>query len=295
MPAFKVIVNPVAGKGAGLRQAERIRASLKANGLDFDLVHTQDMVANVPRLLGMFVLRGDATERNNLPHRPVFPEPVWAALFLAGVGVGLARFDDVRHSFVLVWLLAMLSPSLVTTEAPNFVRTLGALPAVMVLLASGADRVWRYVRYRRPARLAALAVVLALVALFNACLTAYDYFLRWPRSPDVSFVWQWDLADVAAWLDGEPEVTDVAIGGLSTASMDAPSLDVMMRRSDVVARWCDFGSPLGAGGGVLVPATGGMLAVPAVVPVSGAVVTYLENEFGALSAAYSRFAVFHAL
>jgi diacylglycerol kinase (ATP) len=41
MPAFKVIVNPVAGKGAGLRQTERIRASLQANGLEFDLVHTQ--------------------------------------------------------------------------------------------------------------------------------------------------------------------------------------------------------------------------------------------------------------
>lgn len=40
MPAQRVIVNPVAGKGAGERQTERIRALLDANGLDYDLVRT---------------------------------------------------------------------------------------------------------------------------------------------------------------------------------------------------------------------------------------------------------------
>jgi diacylglycerol kinase (ATP) len=41
MPAMCVIVNPAAGKGAGLRQTERIRALLGEHALDFDLVHTQ--------------------------------------------------------------------------------------------------------------------------------------------------------------------------------------------------------------------------------------------------------------
>ena len=41
MPAFKIIVNPTAGKGNGLRQSEPIRTLLRSHGLDFDLVHTQ--------------------------------------------------------------------------------------------------------------------------------------------------------------------------------------------------------------------------------------------------------------
>jgi diacylglycerol kinase family enzyme len=41
MLAFCVIANPVAGKGAGLRQAEHVRDLLREGGLDFDLVDTQ--------------------------------------------------------------------------------------------------------------------------------------------------------------------------------------------------------------------------------------------------------------
>lgn len=41
MPAIKVIVNPAAGKGAGGRQAEEVRARLAANGIDGDLTLTE--------------------------------------------------------------------------------------------------------------------------------------------------------------------------------------------------------------------------------------------------------------
>lgn len=37
MAAFSVIVNPTAGKGAGLRQTDKVRDLLRAHGLDFDL------------------------------------------------------------------------------------------------------------------------------------------------------------------------------------------------------------------------------------------------------------------
>lgn len=41
MPAFQVIVNPVAGKGAGLAQTEPVRTLLKSHQLDFDLIRTE--------------------------------------------------------------------------------------------------------------------------------------------------------------------------------------------------------------------------------------------------------------
>ncbi|MCJ7551977.1 MAG: hypothetical protein MUQ30_20090 [Anaerolineae bacterium] len=207
------------------------------------------VLANVPRLVGMFTVRGDVTERNNLPNRPVFAEPVWALLFVLGVGVALWRLTEVRYGFLLAWLAVMMSPSLVTIEAPNFVRTLGTLPAVMILLAVGAELLWQLVQRRRPGLIGLPVAILAAAFVLNLGLTVRDYFIRWPQTPEVAFVWQGDLAEVAAWLDGAPEVTSVTVGGLSTSSMDVLSLDLLMRREDVGVRWCDPGSPLGAGGG----------------------------------------------
>jgi hypothetical protein len=86
----------------------------------------------------------------------------------------------------------------------------------------------------------------------------------------VAFVWQWDFVDVANWLDANPTVTDATVGGLSSGSMDGPSLDLLMRRQNVAVRWCDLGSPIGSAGGLLVPAQGGALLVPSVVPIADA-------------------------
>ncbi|MBN1249109.1 MAG: glycosyltransferase family 39 protein [Anaerolineae bacterium] len=226
------------------------------------------VLANVPRILGMFLGTGDATARNNLPGRPVFAEPLWALFFVIGLLVALGRFVDPRHGLLWVWLVAMVSPSLVTIEAPNFVRTLGTLPATMLLLGVGADFVWGWLR-RVKSWGPALSVLLLAASLGpNLILTVRDYFIRWPQSPEVAFVWQWDFAEIAAWLDAHPTVTDVTVGGLSNQSMDGPSLDLLMKREDAVVRWCDPGSPIGSAGAVLWPGAGGEILIPSFVPVN---------------------------
>ena len=251
------------------------------------------VLANIPRLAGMFTVRGDASERNNLPNRPVFAEPVWALLFVLGVGVALWRSTDVRYGFLLAWLAAMLSPSLVTIEAPNFVRTLGTLPVVMILLAVGAESLWHLVQRQRPGLAALPVAILAVAFLLNVGMTVRDYFVRWPQVPEVAFVWQGDLVAVAAWLDAAPAVTSVTVGGLSTSSMDASSLDLLMRREDVAVRWCDPGSPLGAGGGLVVPAEGGELVIPAVVPLSQDIADAIGTEYAAVPDERGAFVVYH--
>ena len=41
MSRYKIIVNPVAGRGAGERTISQIEQVLKGYGLDFDLVRTE--------------------------------------------------------------------------------------------------------------------------------------------------------------------------------------------------------------------------------------------------------------
>jgi len=250
------------------------------------------VLVNVPRLAGMFTVRGDATERNNFPNRPVFAEPVWAVFFVLGVGVALWRVADVRYGFMLAWLVVMLSPSLVTIEAPSFVRTLGTLPVVMILLAVGTESLWQLVQRSRPGLIALPVAILAVAFVSNVGLTVGDYFVRWTQVPEVAFAWQGDLVEVAAWLDADPEVTSATVGGLSTSSMDASSLDLLMRREDVTVRWCDPGSPLGAGGGLVVPAEGGKLVIPAVVPLNRDIAYAIGAEHDAVSEDRGAFVIY---
>ena len=232
---------------------------------------------NIAHVMGMFTVQGDASERNNFPKRPVFPEPIWGGLFYLGFLVAVTHFRDTRYCLLLVWLMVMLSPSTVTTEAPNFVRTLGALPVAMMLPGIGLEFLSRCVdKLGLPSALMGSGGMAVLLAV-NVWLTGYTYFVRWPQIPEVRFVWQSDLKDVAEWLDAHPEVTAGTIGGLSPTLMDDPSLDLLMRREDPVVRWCNPGGPLSSGGGVLFPAEGGRFLLPSVVPLDGYLSTYMTE------------------
>ena len=248
------------------------------------------VLENAARVLGMFGIRGDPIERNNYPGRPVFVEPVWVGLFCVGGCVALLQLRDARYAFTLLWLGVMLSPTLVTTDAPNFVRSLGALPAVMLLPGIGAA--WLMSRAQRRVTRLALIAALLLAFCWNVGLTTQDYFWRWAQIPEVGFVWQHDLLAVAAWLDAHLDVYNVAVGGLSNATMDAPSLDLLLHRNDLNARWADPGSPLGSGGAFVMSPEGGYFLVPSVVPLRRAVEEYLMFAERALVKRHPRFTEF---
>jgi hypothetical protein len=238
------------------------------------------VLANVPRVLGMFTVQGDATVRNNMPNRPVFPGPIWGGLFYLGVLVSLFRLRDERYALVLVWLGVMVTPSLVTIEAPNFVRTLGAMPAVMILPAVGMEWLFDRLPTNNSRFLLAGWIVIGVSAVVNLGWTSWDYFVRWREIPETQFVWQTDLRDLADWLDAKPNLKDVTIGGLSATSMDEPSLQLMLVREDLQPRWCDPGSPLGTGGGFVVPWGGGWLAIPSITPVNSGLANQVESSWG---------------
>ncbi|MCW5850639.1 MAG: hypothetical protein KIT87_11240 [Anaerolineae bacterium] len=166
-----------------------------------------DLLANIPRVLAMFNLRGDAAWWRNLAGRPVF-DPLMGIAFLVGLLVLLAGrpnppllrlegqgegFSTLAPILVLIWLGVMLIPTLAADAAPNFSRAIGILPVVCVIparaLVLGYD--WLAARRRAWATPAMMGILLVSLAW-----TAWDYFGVFAGRPEPYYAY--DAEKVAA-------------------------------------------------------------------------------------------------
>jgi 4-amino-4-deoxy-L-arabinose transferase-like glycosyltransferase len=245
-----------------------------------------EIAANISRALGMFTTQGDSTVRDNWPNRPVFPEMMGQWLFLGGVIVAFTRLRQPRYMLALLWIGVMLVPTIVTTGAPNFTRTLGALPMVFAMpgIAVEALLFWtpRLFPLQMHARVSRITNVLILAGLIvvlgiNAVSTYEDYFIKWPQHPETQFVFQADFAAIAKDIDAS-DVMDVSVGGLSNDTMDDPSLYLLRQRKDVRVRWFDSGSPISSGGALNIPNAAGRIYIPNIVPVASDLEIWLACE-----------------
>jgi 4-amino-4-deoxy-L-arabinose transferase-like glycosyltransferase len=239
--------------------------------------NTNAIMQNIPLAFGMFTDRGDNTVRDNWPDRPVFPEPISQTLFLFGFVIALSKFNQPRYALSLIWIGSMLVPSIVTSGAPNFTRTLGALPMVFALLGIGLEwlsmwplRIIAMPYQQKLSRVLAPIAIVFLLSVFaiNAASTFDDYFNKWPNHPETQFVFQADFAAIAKDIDAS-NVMDVSVGGLSNDTLDDDSLRLLLQRKDVRIRWFDSGSPISSGGALIVwyhkPHT---IYIPSIIPVS---------------------------
>lgn len=138
----------------------------------------QAIAQNALRVAGMFFVQGDLNARHNLPGRPAL-DWLTALGFVVGLGFGIVRLRrEPVYVLLLLWLVAMLLPSVLSTEAPHFLRTLGALPPAMILVADGLTRLWqKFLPQRAPSLLVLLVLLVGGVGTFR------DYFLTWAKLP----------------------------------------------------------------------------------------------------------------
>jgi len=189
----------------------------------------------------------------------------------------------------LLWIGVMLIPSIVTTGAPNFTRTLGALPMVFAMpgiavetVMFWAPRLFPLQYYQTASRVTTAIIGLGLIVVLgiNAASTYEDYFVKWPQHPETQFVFQADFAAIAKDIDAS-DVMDVSVGGLSNDTMDDPSLYLLRNRKDVRVRWFDSGSDISAGGALL-KANAPEIRIyrPKIIPISPMlnIYTYPGNE-----------------
>ncbi|MBK8046052.1 MAG: hypothetical protein IPK16_02305 [Anaerolineales bacterium] len=179
--------------------------SVFASRVTGDASPWQLLGVNVLRILGMFSFDGDLEWAHGIANRPVF-DWFMAIPFYIGVvwwtlrlfGKGTYQPDPDRDSLVLfvLWAAVMMAPSVLSEAAPNYSRTLPAVPTVA--LAAGLGLTWivtlpRLQPWWGPA-IAGAALAASLV------VTVYDYFVRFPSFPEVYYVFDADKVDALQWM-----------------------------------------------------------------------------------------------
>ena len=146
----------------------------------------RNLLANIR----LFTIAGDPWPRQNLPGRPIFSDPVSAALFFGGLLIALWRWRDPRYGFLLIWLFGALVPSIITSDAPSSIRDILALVVVFVFPALALTEIGRWLEAlhqsrgrsgRSPSNLPWVIArwsLLVFPLILTGLLTVRDYFIR---------------------------------------------------------------------------------------------------------------------
>ena len=141
---------------------------------------------NSGKILRMFVLEGDLNGRHNLPGRPVFN--IFSSIaFIFGFVVTLMKLKHPQSQFILLWLFIMLLPTLLSTEAPHYLRAIGALPPAVLLVAFGFTEIGNQLSKRLPLKpTITYTFMFGLFCLIGMSVTFIDYFQRWEEEADLN-------------------------------------------------------------------------------------------------------------
>lgn len=177
------------------------------------------LASNAIKLLGMFFVAGDTSALRNWSALPVF-DPFLALLFLAGVvAAGLAllwthssEVDRRRAVFILVWIGAAMGISLFSDDAPEFSRTLFALPAILILPAWGASALWE--RLSSPLTQRAALGALAVIVAASAGLTFQEYFVGLANDPGTFYAFDTDKVEISDWINQTAKTEHILIAPL---------------------------------------------------------------------------------
>ncbi len=203
------------------------------------------VLENSLKVIAMFGLRGDPLWRQNVADLPVF-DPLVALFFYIGLAISLWRWREPRHLFILLWLFTATIPSIVTIDAPSSIRIINALPVITIFPIIGLELI-HFLRSlstestRLSTELGKNIAFLSIALLFvlNGVRTARAIFQTWPNESEVQFVWQGALTESAAYLDASADSGPVAVGGYSADTMDAPTMELTLRREDLSLRYFD--------------------------------------------------------
>ncbi len=135
------------------------------------------VVGNVGLWLRAWFFQGDVNTSLNFQGRPIF-DPFLGILFIVGLG---ALFFSVRRRWHAWWVFGLgftaMIPSLLSSDAPHFLRAIGLVVPCALIAGAGAVLIERAARRVLSARWAML--IPAGLVLVSAAVTYRDFAARW--------------------------------------------------------------------------------------------------------------------
>lgn len=191
------------------------------------------LLENIRKITGMFFLTGDSNPRHNLPRRPIFSW--WAfPFFVAGFVSFLLERRGV-YGFLALWLIVMLLPTLLTGQAPNFLRASGAIPPLVIVMGLGADRLMRLGKsLGKPKQASLIAGILLLGESINGLIALH----RWIYCPDLFHAFDEGLTQVARYIAAYPPSSDIVY--VSPRDLNHPTLRFFLEVKGVDQRVRSF-------------------------------------------------------
>ncbi len=168
---------------------------------------TRAVLRSLTKHLAMFHLEGDPNGRHNIPREPML-DFLSGILMLVGLAVAVARWRSAAHLSLPVWILVMIMPGVLTIpwEAPQSLRAITVIPAVIALIAVAIGFIWDKARaFRLPAlRVGAAACIAGLLVVIGyANINAY--FGEQANSPEVYAAYSTDETLMARDLARQAE------------------------------------------------------------------------------------------
>jgi hypothetical protein len=170
-------------------------------------------LANLVKVATVFVAGGSVPDGNLLYVRPPLPL-VLALLLYLGMGVSIFRIRQPAYALLLIWFVWMWTPSILSNDAPNLHRMIGAAPGMAILIAVGAA--WlldlaraalRRVTPRPGAGSAFVGVALGGLLIYATIWSYQFFFVEWGRAQNLYFIFDVGLNEIGQYAASTPADT----------------------------------------------------------------------------------------
>jgi hypothetical protein len=225
------------------------------------------LLTNILASLRLFTLDGDSTWRYNIPARP-FLQPIMGVLFYSGLLLAAVRVWRgskrlARASVLaLLWLLAGLSPVLVTGPELSMTQAIGMQPVLYLFPALALVAAAKFLKGRgageqgsrgdfslphplTPVPLLVLVPLLLFAA--TAVSTIRAYFITWANAPEVRVQYETTMMTAMGYLNelggGETagfESVETAVSTITPHAYHSPAVAQLTLHDDAVnLHWFD--------------------------------------------------------
>jgi hypothetical protein len=192
------------------------------------------------KTFGMFSFDSDARWTYGIPTRPIL-DPVSGTLFYLGLVLCLAQVGQAGSAMALTWLVVVLVPSMVAPDAPSTVRAIGALPVVYGMLGVAVAWLWQWLTRRGRWYRVSLAVALMALIVGNGVWTYHDGFISWASDPEVYWLYKTHFADIALYLDRQPNPMPSVVYEAWVGAGDVHSVRRLLSDETRQPRWAQGG------------------------------------------------------